>query len=399
MERVTTEMEGNVTEMEKVGTDVYQTSLTAPIPKNAENTNTYQVNVTAIGDNGEQSEETHSLIVEGSGVFPLKFTVTQPNGKEIGFIGENVEVDEELGEKNDFALRISANEWTQEKFGYCNRIFIPDTEYGGIICDIESITSTNEVVIRGPTWRGMLKQKVIQPPEGQEHIIVSGEINNILRDLIGDRFGGLFVVPEVNSGIEVASWQVDRYVTLLDAIMKLIGECECRLQISYIEPEGLEYGYVAMYAVPIRDYSEDLEFSKDGNVKLDVRDYRGGINHLVCAGKGENEERIELHLYVQEDGSIGKTQYYHGLYEREAVYNYTGADLEELEKGGTKRLKELQNYKSCKMTVEDVDLELGDIVSGYDQITDTQVIKPVVGKILTVQNGVAEIEYKVKGDD
>ena len=64
-----------------------------------------------------------------------------------------------------------------------------------------------------------------------------------------------------------------------------------------------------------------------------------------------------------------------------------------------KKLKELQNYKKCTMTVDDIDLELGDIVSGYDAITDTQVIKPVIQKILKMQNGNITIDYSVKGED
>ena len=51
------------------------------------------------------------------------------------------------------------------------------------------------------------------------------------------------------------------------------------------------------------------------------------------------------------------------------------------------------------MTVDDIDLELGDIVSGYDAITDTQVIKPVIQKILKMQNGNITIDYSVKGDE
>ena len=49
---------------------------------------------------------------------------------------------------------------------------------------------------------------------------------------------------------------------------------------------------------------------------------------------------------VQKDGSIGKTPYYTGLEENEAVYEFSSADKEKLEEDGAKRLKELQNYKA-----------------------------------------------------
>lgn len=172
-----------------------------------------------------------------------------------------------------------------------------------------------------------------------------------------------------------------------------------RLNISYIQPEGLEYGYASIQAVPIVDCSEQQEYSMEGNMHVDIRDCRNGVNHLVCAGEGENQQRAVVHLYVQQDGSIGETQYYFGQDEKAEAYIYTSADVTQLKEDGTKRLKDLMNYKKCEMTVEDIDLELGDIVSGYDEITDTQVRKPVVRKILKVQNGSTTIDYKVEGED
>lgn len=322
----------------------------------------------------------------------------KPSGEENDYIRECVELDMCIGGSNDFELRISADEWTEKKFGYNNRIFIPETEYGGIIYDIESIELTNEVVLHGPVWRGMLKNKVVEPPENEEHLVLNGELNQVLRELIEDRFDGLFVIHETDSGIMVKNWKVDRYVTLQEAVDKLLDAYGCRLRISYCEPEGLEYGYVTMQAVPVHDYSEEEEYSRGDHVKIRIRDNRGGINHLVCAGKGENEERVILHLYVQEDGSIGKEQCYYGLSERASVYSFTSAEQEQLEKEGTERLKELKNYKSCEITVSDIDIEIGDIVGGYDRITDTVVRQPVVGKILKIKDGEPEIEYEIKGD-
>ena len=265
--------------------------------------------------------------------------------------------------------------------------------------DLEVITRTREVVWRGPTWRGLLAQKIVEPPEGEDHLVVSGDLNDVLRELIGDRFGGLFSVPEIETGVSVTGWQVDRYVTLYDAIKKLLDSKGYRLQISYVEPEGLEYGYVTVQAVPVVDYSEDLEYSREGKVEFSIRDYRGGVNHLICAGKGQNEERVILHLYVQEDGSIGETQHYTGLAEHAATYEFSSADLDKLKEDGTNRLKDLQNYKSIDVDISDIDLEIGDIVGGFEEITGTRLQKPVTGKIIKVQGGKITTEYKVKGDD
>lgn len=397
MERVEASLRGDEKQLESIGGNLYQGSMMAPVPKTE--SAVYPVIVTAIGDNGGQTQESRDLLVQGSGIFPLKFIVARATGEELGYIREDVEIDLDLGDTNDFEIRMDQHIWNKERYWYDSRIFIPLTEYGGIIDDLEVLTSTEEIVLRGLTWRGMLGKKVVEPPSGSDHLTLNGDLHDAVRELIGDRFDGLFFVPEVETGVSVTGWQVDRYVTLYDAIAKLLDSKGYRLRISYVEPEGLEYGYVMIQAVPITDYSDELEYSREGKVNFDIRDCRGGINHLVCVGEGQNEERAVLHLYVQEDGTIGKSQYYFGLEERAAVYEYSSADLEKLEEYGTKRMKDLQNYRSIDVTVDDVDLEIGDIVGGYEEITGTRLQKPVTRKIIKMKQGKITIDYEVKGDD
>lgn len=397
MERVEASLRGDEKQLESIGGNLYQGSMMAPVPKTE--SAVYPVIVTAIGDNGGQTQESRDLLVQGSGIFPLKFIVARATGEELGYIREDVEIDLDLGDTNDFEICMDQHIWNKERYWYDSRIFIPLTEYGGIIDDLEVLTSTEEIVLRGLTWRGMLGKKVVEPPSGSDHLTLNGDLHDAVRELIGDRFDGLFFVPEVETGVSVTGWQVDRYVTLYDAITKLLDSKGYRLQISYVEPEGLEYGYVMIQAVPITDYSDELEYSREGKVNFDIRDCRGGINHLVCVGEGQNEERAVLHLYVQEDGTIGKSQYYFGLEERAAVYEYSSADLEKLEEYGTKRMKDLQNYRSIDVTVDDVDLEIGDIVGGYEEITGTRLQKPVTRKIIKMKQGKITIDYEVKGDD
>lgn len=329
----------------------------------------------------------------------MKIIVMKPSGEELGYLDASADIDMDIGDTSDFEIKILSSIWNQEWYGYERKIAVPNTEYGGIIRDIESATESDEITLRGPTWRGMLSDKVVKPPEGEEHLILSGELNDCIRTLIGDRFDGLFTVPWISTGIEVSNWAVDRYVTLYDALVKLTNAYGHRLQIRYIEPEDLEYGHVEVQSVVVNDYSEDLEYGEDGDIHVTVRDSRGGVNHLICIGEGEGGDRALIDLYVQGDGTIGENQYYFGLDEIEAVYNYTSADAEKLRTDGEKRFQEIRNYKKCAMSVNDVDLDIGDIVSGYDAVTNTSVTKPITKKILKIQNEIVTIEYEVKGDD
>ena len=328
----------------------------------------------------------------------LKVIAANPSGKELAYL-DDAEVDVDIGTDNDFELTISMADYG-ENYAYGNRIFIPDTEYGGLIEDMNVITANDEIKLNGYTWRGLLTQKVVEPPDGAENLILNGELNTVIRELVGDRFGDLFIVEDVNTGVILKNWVVDRYAILHDTIMKFLDASGYRLKIWYQQGERTEPGAVHLQAVPVVDYSEQLEYSQDANLDFNVRDYRRGINHLICAGGGEGTERIILHLYVQEDGSIGKTQFYTGLSERTAYYDYGNAeDEEKLEEGGMKRLTELQNYKKFEISVDDIDLELGDIVGGREYITGTEVKKPVAGKIFNQKNGQMSIQYKLKGAD
>lgn len=106
----------------------------------------------------------------------------------------------DLGDADDFEICLPQEEWTKERYWYGNRIFVPRTEYGGILNSLEVMTKTQEIVWCGTTWRGLLKRKIIEPPEGKDHLTVSGDLNDILRDLIKDRFDGLFLCRKKRQG-------------------------------------------------------------------------------------------------------------------------------------------------------------------------------------------------------
>ena len=70
-----------------------------------------------------------------------------------------------------------------------------------------------------------------------------------------------------------------------------------------------------------------------------------------------------------------------------------------MKKDGIERFKKLMNYKKFDMSVDDVELEVGDTVSGRDYITGIYVKKPVVGKILKITDDRETIDYTIEGDE
>ena len=324
--------------------------------------------------------------------------LTNPEGRQVKEL-QDCSLDMELNDgERDFEVTVSAEDYDNSMHYGC-RIFASDTEYGGILGKLISSTSDNAITWQGYTWRGMLANKVIVPPDGQDYYTVSGELNTILRDLIEPRFSGVFVVPEIDTGITVTNWQFDRFCTLLDGISKMLKSVGYRIDIKYNEGEPNGVGWVEVQAVQIIDYTSEIELSQDSKLNFRATDKRNGVNHLIIGGNGELQDRNIIHLYVQEDGSIGKTQYYTGIDEVEYFYENTSTESTDVEKAGTDKLKELMDYKAFDMDIEalGIDVAIGDIVGGRDHITGISMGVPVGNIVLTVTDGKVSKEYKLEG--
>ena len=131
MERVEATLQGTTRTLSGIGYDKYQGQIRAPATKSREAV--YPVTITATGDNGGVTEETRDLIVRNEGIFPMKFIVARDTGEELGYMDRNADVDLDLGDTNDFELRMDQGMWKKEWYWYGSRIFIPGTEYGGIL--------------------------------------------------------------------------------------------------------------------------------------------------------------------------------------------------------------------------------------------------------------------------
>ena len=140
--------------------------------------------------------------------------------REIGAVKDaNLTVDLN-GDKN-FVLQIARCNWRPE-LTFSNYIYVMDTEYGGIIGEILTDTALDYVELRGLSWRGRLKMKVIEPISGSDYKKVSGELHEVMKSLIEPEFDGLFSVSRKDTGIRVDNYQFERYCTLYDGIVKML---------------------------------------------------------------------------------------------------------------------------------------------------------------------------------
>lgn len=333
----------------------------------------------------------------------MEIVAVRKDGVELGLLRDILGADIDVGSTNDFVLTIDAGDWLSSDL-------IRDADHwyaegygeaGGRIKCIKSSTKNNQVQLSGYTWRGMLSKKIIEPPEGEDYRIVSGEANTVLAGLIDPCFDGFFVVSDEDSGIEISKYQFKRYTDLLSGIVEMLYGVSARIEITYhvggFSSNVYTPGYVSIRAVPIVDYSDEIEYSQDGMIDFTAKDYRMGVNHLICLGKGELKDRQIVHLYMDEDGNVSQTQTFTGVDEITETYDYSTAEsLEDLISYGTARLKERANYKKLEISLNEIDAQIGDIVGGRERITGISLKKQIQNIILKIDGkGSLKITHKV----
>lgn len=303
------------------------------------------------------------------------------------------EYDFEVGdEENSYLITCNSAEWETIEDG--SRIYIPNTEYGGLFKRLEVDTKKGTVAAGGYTWRGMLQNKIIIPPSGQDYATDSGELNAVIGARVSAAFPGLFVGSSTPTGVTV-SYRYNRYVTLYDGLKAMLKSVGYKMQISYDQ----EAARVVVEAVPIVDYSNQIEYSSDMNADYTMNMEATGINHLICLGQGELKNRTVVHLYVDGNGNISTTQTYFGVNEIVGVYDYAGATRADLIQSGTEQLAQEVNKNTFNIELEsEKDVAIGDVVGGRDYITGMKMTAPITTKIVTWRNGFEKTEYKLSDD-
>lgn len=318
--------------------------------------------------------------------------VADANGAELRSL-LFTEYDFEVGDDdNTFLVTCLRSEWETIYDG--SRIYIPNTEYGGLFKRLKTNTKNGTISAGGYTWRGMLQNKVLCPEAGDDYATDSGELNAIIGSRVSAAFPGLFVGSNESTGIEV-DYQYNRYVTLYDGLKAMLKSVGYKMRISY----DMETGKVIVEAVPIVDYSSQIEYSSDMNANYYMTKEGTGVNHLVCLGNGELRDRVVVDLYVDENGNISETQTFFGVDEIAQVYDYAGAARDDLIQSGTEQLKNLRNQNSFRIDLETVtDVEIGDIVGGRDYTSGMRMTAPITTKVVTWRNGFETTEYKLSDD-
>ena len=265
-------------------------------------------------------------------------------------------------------------------------VFIDGTEYGGIV-DESTYDAGREpsglVTCTGRTWHGVLAAKRIMP-EG-DHLRVSGKVGDVLASLIEKMgLGGLF---SAEAGGDSVSYTFERFCDGYEGIRAMLKACGMKPTMRFAN------GRVALSAEPIVDYANKVDSDL---LDFTITSVHRCVNHLVCAGTGELENREVIHFYADASGNVSHTQTFYGVDEICALYDYTNADAETLEEEGRKKLQEYQTTGSVEVEAhDDIDVDVGDVISARDNAHGRTVTATVVKKIVQVSRGVATYSYEV----
>lgn len=298
---------------------------------------------------------------------------------------EDFELDLAFGsDENAFSLECEAAHAPAEG----QFVSIDGTEYGGVVDKVTykaGREASGTVLCKGRTWHGILAGKRLLPDSGSGYLSVSGKAGEALASLI-ERMGlsGLFSAAADDTAVK---FTFDRFA---DGYSGLKAMAKANGRKVAMRRKG---GKVEISLPPIVDYANKVDSDL---LDFTLTSVHRCVNHLVCAGTGELEDRAVVHFYADAAGNVSHTQSLFGVDEISALYDYSNADADKLEEEGKKKLKEYQTKGSVEVEAhDDIDVDVGDVISARDNAHGRTVTATVAKKIVKVSRGVATYSYEV----
>lgn len=324
------------------------------------------------------------------------------SGEELEVIDDIVSLDMEIniGRKatekdNSFSVSVSESSWAKIPITIGDMVYIPGTEWGGVVSSVVHRTASGTVTVSGTTWRGVLFGLVVEPV-GQAYVSFSGLDANRAIDLaIAGRLPDLITVNSASSGVNVSGqW---RYRTVADCLHSTFSDYDLRLSVVWDNITGK----MILSAEPVDDLTEEIELSQDYGVDFTSEDGSSYMfNRCLALGRGQLEERLVVSVYYM-NGTFytEKPSGWDDSQERTIIYDASNSEsVDDLIKGAKDRLSGYIPRKS--ITINQVtlglDTQLGDIIGARDRLTGMVGSSKVSKKILTIKNGTPKIDMGVE---
>ena len=267
-------------------------------------------------------------------------------------------------------------------------VYIDATEYGGVIDQVKRGSgrgATGTVECKGRTWHGILAGRRLSPDSGSGYLTVNGKVGDVLASLIARM--GLESLFKAYSDDSTVSYTFSRFCDGYSGLISCAKANGRKLAMRRMD------GYIELSMPPIVDYANKVDSDL---LDFTITSVHRCVNHLLCAGTGQLANRAIVHFYADENGNVSHKQTLFGIDEICALYDYSNASASELETEGKKKLLEYQTSGTVEVDAhEDMDVDVGDIISARDNSTGTTVTATVSKKVVKVERGVATYSYEV----
>lgn len=267
-------------------------------------------------------------------------------------------------------------------------VYIDATEYGGVIDQVKRGSgrgATGAVECKGRTWHGILAGRRLSPDSGSGYLTVNGKAGDVLTSLIARM--GLESLFKAASDDSTVSYTFSRFCDGYSGLMAFAKANGRKLSMRRMD------GYIELSMPPIVDYANKVDSDL---LDFTITSVHRCVNHLLCAGTGQLANRAIVHFYADENGNVSHKQTLFGIDEICALYDYSNASASELETEGKKKLLEYQTSGTVEVDAhEDMDVDVGDIISARDNSTGTTVTATVSKKVVKVERGIATYSYEV----
>lgn len=297
---------------------------------------------------------------------------------------------------NTWSMTLAEDVWALSPIHENHFIYAPGTEWGGPVKLVRHATDGKTVTIQGPTWRGLLHQRFIQPPTGQAYMVLEGvDANAAISQVLGNSFGNLFSVEQSPAGVKItASF---RYQSVAAGLQAVFRDALLRLDVRMDQAAGS----CVLSAKRVQDLSRVIEISQDYNINFISQS--GSIewaNHCLALGSGELENRMVRNIY-----------YFNGHYFmdrpealpldelRTVKLDYPSAETEDdLIKAAIQRLEERIPVKSIQVDEMKIDIpgEMGDKIGARDRLLNMSAKAEIVKKILNIAAGRTNIQMSLE---
>ena len=103
-----------------------------------------------------------------------RYYIADTNRRIIGALPDDFSFDCEIGGNDDFQAEIGYEYYNAELHTNGNYIICSGTEWGGIITGVMPDAKNRKIALSGPSFRGLIAHKIVEPPFLQDYYYVRG---------------------------------------------------------------------------------------------------------------------------------------------------------------------------------------------------------------------------------